>query len=571
MSAHKVTEPPFSALQAVLTWAGGGERGELGERHERSAHAIAGVVVILNAALAWLVTTLAVVQATHRPVWAIASLTLVFGVLVGVITRAVASVPARDLRRTRGRAVVAVALGVVVGEFAALVLFSGSIDRHLEQQATRSADSAPAVAQASTSLAQLRNERIALDQAVDAARIRRDEALVVARCEYHPTAGCPQTRITGVPGTGPETRTANEVLADSQRELDAAIAARNRRAGELDSRITDGQQALAHARQTAVADVDRGLGARWVAMQDLTLASTGALLLRLFTIAFFVLLSLLPLILRLWRGETTEDRHAKARAERERAELAAETAIAVKRAEVRAAAETMWAEQQLSQAHLAVEAQTEIDRAQLRRRVSAEVNDATLVAEPVAEDIYLPIAAEAEAASLAATQLQGDPANTAGAQAQNLPAPVEHADQPAAPPVPTIPEVTRAAARWIRPLVPGFVARAIDTSTHPLRTARQVLEEVEEITFSLKRTRKLSIDTEESARPAPPGGSPAIDSFDDRNDGDAGTQPGVAQPLSQHQPLAELNRREAQPGLTEREGPPAVRAADGPLQLPPPE
>ena len=53
--------------------------------------------------------------------------------------------------------------------------------------------------------------------------------------------------------------------------------------------------------------------------------------------------------------------------------------------------------------------------------------------------------------------------------------------------------------RWIRPLVPGFVARAIDTSTHPLRSARQVIEEFEEITFTLKRTRKLTVDTEESA------------------------------------------------------------------------
>ena len=128
-------------------------------------------------------------------------------------------------------------------------------------------------------------------------------------------------------------------------------------------------------------------------------------MLRLLTIAFFILLSLLPLILRLWRGETTHDRHANARAERERAELDAETAIAVKRAEVRAAAETLWAEQQLAQARLAVEAQTEIDRAQLRRRVTAELEGTAHVAEPVAEDIYLPIAAEAEAASLAAAAI----------------------------------------------------------------------------------------------------------------------------------------------------------------------
>ena len=116
-------------------------------------------------------------------------------------------------------------------------------------------------------------------------------------------------------------------------------------------------------------DVDHGLGARWMAMNDHTFASPGAMLLRLVTIAFFALLILLPLILKLWRGQTSQDRGAAARAEVERAELEADTAIAVKRAEVRAAVETLWAEQQLASARLAVEAQAEIDREQQRRRV----------------------------------------------------------------------------------------------------------------------------------------------------------------------------------------------------------
>ncbi|WP_411157646.1 hypothetical protein [Nocardia puris] len=34
---------------------------------------------------------------------------------------------------------------------------------------------------------------------------------------------------------------------------------------------------------------------------------------------------------------------------------------------------------------------------------------------------------------------------------------------------------TDTAARWIRPLVPSFVANAIDSATHPLRTARQAV------------------------------------------------------------------------------------------------
>jgi hypothetical protein len=532
------------------------------------------VVVILNAALAWLVTTVAVVEATRWPVLAVVPFTLVFGVLVGAITRGIASGPISGLRAVVGRGLVAVAVGVVVGESAALAVFSGSIDRQLALQAGRNADSAPAVVQASTSLAQLRDTRVALDKAVDTARVHRDEALVVARCEYHPTPACPQTRITGVPGSGPETRTANELLADSQHELDTAVAARDRQAAELGPKIADGERALSQARQSVTADADHGLAARWLAMHDLTLAGAGALMLRLLTIAFFVLLSLLPLILRLWRGETAHDRHAKARAERERAELDAETAIAVKRAEVRAAAETMWAEQQLVQARLAVEAQTEIDRAQLRRQVSAAQEGATHIAEPVAEDIYLPIAAEAEAASLAAIELPDAAAKAGATETPNLPATVESRDVPATPSMPTIPDVTKAAARWIRPLVPGFVARAIDTSTHPLRTARQVFEEVEEITFSFRRTHKVTVNTEESPGQGPSGGSTAFGT----SDGDhSGAQHIAAQPVTskrlsaKHAEHLSLAQRDSQPGLTEREGPREVRASDGPRQLPPAE
>jgi hypothetical protein len=558
----------------MLTWVGGGERRELDEQHERSAHAIAGVVVILTAALAWLVTTVAVLEATSWPVLAVLPITLVFGVLVGAITRGVASGPIRGLRGIVGRGLVAVAVGLAVGEFAALAVFSGSIDHQLALQAARNADSTPAVLQASANLAQLRTTRVALDKAVDTARVRRDEALVVARCEYHPTPACPQTRITGVPGSGPETRTANELLADSQQELDTAIASRDRQAAELDPKIADGERALSQARQSVIADADHGLAARWLAMQELTLAGAGAvaLMLRLLIIAFFILLSLLPLILRLWRGETAHDRHATARAERERAELDAETAIAVKRAEVRAAAETLWAEQQLVQARMAVEAQTEIDRAQLRRRVDAELEGPKHAAEPVAEDIYLPIAAEAEAASMAAIELP-DAAATAD-ETPNLPATVETSDVPATPSIPTIPDVTKAAARWIRPLVPGFVARAIDTSTHPLRTARQVFEEVEEITFSFRRTHKITVDSEESAgqgatgRPAGAGAS----------DGDhSGAQHIAAQRVTPERLSAKrvddlpLAQGESRRGLTEREGPRQVRAADGPRQLPPAE
>lgn len=622
MRAHEISEQRsvVTRIEALLTWLGGGHAGELGERHERSTHAVAGAVVVLGAVLAWLVAALAVTPAVaSAPIWAVVASTLVFGLLVGAVTRAIAGGPARGRSGTAGRAVVAIVLGVVVGELAALVLFSGAVGRRLDERALRTADSAPAVAQASASLQQARAARGALDGSVEQARGQLDNALVIARCEYNPTPACPQTRITGVPGRGPETRTANELLGDAQRELDTALAARDRQAPALDATVSRDQHALADARHAVVADAGHGLGARWVAMNELTLGSAGALALRILTIAFFTLLYLLPLILRMWRGETTHDRHATARAEQERAELEADTAIAIKRAEVRRAAEIMWAEHQLTQTRLAIEAQAEIDREHHRRRV-VEALDAPVHAtsertfEPVEEDMYLPIAAEAEAASRAVAELPAADRDVQPPVTENLPAPaepvgsaVEHYQAPAnevtdehrAPLIPSIPDATKAAARWIRPLVPPFVARVIDNTTQPLRTARQVFEEVEEIAFSLKRTRKVTMNTETSdgagqqqpqqqspiQAPDPAATGPGLHHIDSsrgqaahpnyRDDyaqvrGNAGQTPlGNASGRDLAGLSVGASASDARRELVEREGPRELRGPDGPRQLPP--
>lgn len=541
----------------------------------------ADAVVVIGALLAWLVAAVAVSEAERWSLLAVAPPTLVVGLLVGAVTRAAAT-PDRRRPGTAGRAAVAVALGVAVGELAALVIFARSIDHRLDERALRGADSAPAVARASASLQQARDARAGLDRAVDRAREHQDRALVVARCEYHPTPPCPQTRITGVPGAGPETRTANELLANAQRELDHALAARDGQAPELDAAVSREEHALTQARAAAVADADRGLGARWVAMNGLTLASAAALALRLVTIAFCALLYLLPLILRRWRAETGRDREEAALAERERADLEADTAIAIKRAQVRREAEILWAEHQLTQARLAIEAQTEIDRERQRRRV-AEALEAPVpramgqgpAAPSADDDIYLPIAAEAEAASraIAAAPPPQPPAN--------LPVPVEppaavepHEERatPLIPAIPSIPHATKAAARWIRPLVPPLVARVIDNTTHPLRTAHQafegVIEEVFEedhvIRFSLKRTRRLTVNSE-TTETAGPGAEPTPPRRDER-------RRETPRPVGghRHRPSARsVAGCDRGPELPRRDGAGELRAGEGPRQLPP--
>jgi hypothetical protein len=468
-----------------------------------STNRIAQSLTWLGAALAWLVSTLAITEAAHVSLAVIMPLTLLFGLFVGAVSRAIGGGPIRSWSGVAGRVAVAVGVGAVVGELAAVVLFSGSIDHLLDERAARSADATPAVAQASAELDRARQARTAVDTAVDRAGRQRDEALVVARCEYHPSQACPQTHITGVPGTGPETRTATEFLADAQRQLDTAVTNRDRVAPALDSEITAREQSLEQARKTAMTDVDHGLGARWMAMNDHTFASPGAMLVRLVTIAFFALLILLPLILRLWRGQTSEDRGDEARAEVERAELEADTAIAVKRAEVRAAVETLWAEQQLASARVAAEAQAEIDREQQRRRVI--------------EALEAPVQAQSERV------VEPTPELPAAETSDNLPARI-----------PVLPDVTKAAARWLRPFVPPIIASAIDTTTKPLRSARQVFEETEEIHFSLKRTHRVSVQSEEHTTAA-----------------------------------SVVSSAERQQMMTERDGHPELRGAEGPRALDP--
>jgi hypothetical protein len=422
-----------------------------------------------------------------------------------------------------------VVVGVVVGELAAVALFSGPIDRVLDERAARGADAAPAVAAASADLDPARQARTALDAAVNDASRQRDEALVVARCEFNPSPACPKTHNTGVPGAGPETRTATDFLADTQRQLDNAVANRDRTAPGLDSAIAARQQVLEQARASAMKDVDHGLGARWMAMNDHTFASLGAMLLRLLTIAFFALLVLLPLIPQtVARSDQPRSRRCGARRV-ERAELEADTAIAMKRAEVRAAVETLWADQQLASAQLAVEAQTEIDREQQRRRVMDALETPT------------PVQARLERVTEPTPELPS-------AESDNLPAlaggdAVEPRREGASL-IPTIPDVTKVAARWLRPFVAPIIASAIDTTTKPLRGARQVFEETEEIHFSLRRTQKVSVHSEEY--------------------GPAAKEP-VEPPAA---PASVVSSVERQQMTTEPEGHPELRGADGPRHLP---
>ncbi|PXX62990.1 uncharacterized protein DUF4407 [Nocardia tenerifensis] len=485
-------------LTSLFIWLGGGQHSEVAYRHERTGYAVTGAAVLLFALVSGLVTALASTGG-----WALTlSVAVLVAVLAGAIGRAVATVrPGGEPDRLGllARLAVAVLAGGLLAELAAVVVFGAGVDRTLDQRAQRSAADAPVVRSARGELERARADRTALDQAIAKAQADLDRSLVIARCEVNPSPECPQTRITNVPGHGPEAQTANDMLDDARKQLAATRA----RADALDQRVADDEKALATAESSAYADADRGLGARWQSMNDYTTHNSDALALRVLTIIASIALALLPLVLRWWRGQTSFDRRAAYLVVRDQAEHEADAAIAAKQAEVRVEAEALRAEQQLTAARLAVEADAAIDRERQRTRIVAAIGGLEIgVAEPPRRPA-LPAAPadDREDSSVAAEGFTTNLPATTQALAPSTGATPKTGGGLELPLIGTVP-FTDTAARLIRPLVPSFVANAIDNATHPLRTARQAFEEVEEITFTLRRTRKVTVHTQDSHAPS---------------------------------------------------------------------
>lgn len=487
------------SVTGMFIWLGGGQPTEAADGYERTGYTVTGVAVTLFALVTGGIAA-AALGSGDWPAPAVVPAALVAGVLAGLIGRALAGAeptarPDRPAGAPNTRAVllrvgVALAAGILVAELATTVLFAGTVDRVLDERAATNATTAPAVRTAQDDLDRATTERTALDRTIAQATTEIDTALIVARCEFNPTAECPQTKITGVPGRGPEAKTANDMLDDAR----GALTAAQNRMGPLDQRVTDARTALQEARVAATGQGDRGFGARWSAAHEHTTGHAGAFVIRVLTWLFFALLALLPLILRRWRGETTQERRRAADAVRDRADRAADAAVAQQEARVRAETAAVRAEQQLTAARLAAEADTTIDRERQRTRVIAALGGLEI---GVTERDGVTGAAESEPRALPGGR------ELERVERADLPAPLAASTdkRPAGLELPFIGTLpfSDTAARMIRPLVPAFVGTAIDsaldTAGRPLRTARQVLTEAEEITFTLRRTRKVTVET----------------------------------------------------------------------------
>ncbi|WP_328658294.1 DUF4407 domain-containing protein [Nocardia salmonicida] len=502
-------------MTGLLTWLGGGlasprrrdpETGaDLAFSHEQGRYLVTGAAVSSFALIAGLVTLCALLAADVGVVGAVLFALVVAGA-VGALGRALATTrPGADDDRfgVAARIGVGVLAGVFVAELAATVLLGGTVDRELDVRAQAGAENAPAVVAARTTFDLATADRAALDLSIAKSQADIDRALVIARCEYNPTPECPRTRITGVPGRGPETQTANDMLDDARKQLATAQG----RVEGLDQRIRTESATLAAARTSAIAEGDRGLGARWLAMNSYTASHAGAAALRLLILLAGIVVALLPLLLRWWRGETSLDRRVDAADVADRAQREADAAIAVKRAEVRTETAALRAEHELTAAQLAIEADTVIDRERQRTRIIAAIGGFELgFSEPHRKDDSVSLEPNVPSQLPAGYVQHALPTGPAGTLVPAHQAPAQQAPAPAPtgggglelPIIGTVP-FTDTAARWIRPLVPSFVANAFDSATHPMRTARQAFEEVEEVTFTLRRSRKVTVDTQDSS------------------------------------------------------------------------
>lgn len=443
---------PVSRIGKLLVFFGGGTWHDIGDADERSTYATAGFIVLVNAAITWLVSA-AALTAVGLTAWVAVPVTLLFALLVGAFGRVLASRMADRRRRVVAgdfvRAAVAVLLGLVVGELAALALFAGPVNAELNAQVD-AARASVASSDRAAQLATARTEQARLDAQVATAIERRDRARVVARCEYNPTPECPP-EITGDPGTGPEAVDADAALAAAEADLADARAAR----AEQVAAVGGLESALARdrARAEALARADNGIDARWSAMHSHTTDNAVALVLRLGVDAFFVVLNLLPLLLRLLRGETLQDTRILARRERLRAEEEADTAIALRLAEER-----------------------------VRAAERPEV-----LALPAADSAHFvdEVPPEEEPAPVVRAEL-------------------ERVERPA-PPVPAGP---LAALPGPLPRMVHAVTRPLETvtkvTTAPARTAKALFEEIEEFRFSLTRRRTVRVESDEPADSAEP-------------------------------------------------------------------
>lgn len=524
-------------VSGVSIWLGGGQTSEIDERHERTSYTITGIGVTLAALTAGAVTCSALVLSGTTPPL-IGTMTLFTCLLTGLLGRALAGaaptarpeLPAGTtaIGAVLGRLAVPVLVGLLIAEVAATVLFDGIVTRVLDQRAGVAVAAEPTVRAAHAELDRARADRAVLADTITTAQADIDSALIVARCEYNPTPQCPRTKITGVPGRGPEARAANAMLDDARARLTAATG----RIATLDRRVTDGRRLLDETEAAAFAEADRGIGARWSAMNEHTGAHMNALGLRLLNAAAFILLTLLPLILRRWRGETSLDRRRAARSVQHFSGIGLPTTTPSVGAKTHPDNKLLRTGPLVRQRNSIDESELELDQRQRTKVVATIAGLEIGLVEPSSSEkqdnrnrtATLPghETNDPVAAVPASSTAHALPTNPSASAADASPAAPGGLQLPL---IGTVP-YTDTAARMIGPLMPSFVAKAIGCATHPLRITNQTLAGVDEVTVTLRRSPTAAAATHELLVPA-------------RDRGEATTKIARTAPIAEIEPAQE--------------------------------
>lgn len=312
-----------SAVGDALIAAGNAEPALATRTGERGVYAALGVTVIAVGVIAAATSISALATATDLSWWVIVPIGVFWGltlfafdrgVILGAPRRADTGGPASVIPFA-GRVVVSVFVGVVVADFACMVLFAPDIEARL---AETNASRYTAVVETEQ---RARESKLVVEE--DAVR-QRTATLRGLEAEYAAAQQAADLEMRGTGGTGLIGR--GQVWQRKQAHADTVRADRDRAAADLatarsalDARRAD--VAAEASKTAAVADTQAadvhgatGLLSRHGAMTDLVRTDTGALMLLLMVTIVFLAVDLLPVLGKLMTGNTVYERERRERA-----------------------------------------------------------------------------------------------------------------------------------------------------------------------------------------------------------------------------------------------------------------
>jgi hypothetical protein len=311
-----------SAVGDALIVVGNAEPALATRTGERGVYAALGITVIAVGVIAAATSISAIATATDLAWWLIVPVGVFWGVTLfafdrGVILGAPRRADTGGLTSVIpyvGRVLVSVFVGIVVADFACMVLFAPDIEARLaETNASRY------TAVVETEQRAKESKLVVEEEAVR----QRTETLRALEADYATAQQAADVEMRGTGGT--RLIGQGQVWQRKQAHADTVRANRDRVAADLataqstlDRRraeVADEAEATAAAADTRATDVHRatGLLSRHEAMVDLVRHDSGALMLLVMVTIVFLAIDLLPVLGKLMTGNTVYERERRER------------------------------------------------------------------------------------------------------------------------------------------------------------------------------------------------------------------------------------------------------------------